>query len=708
MITLIDKWNIDSEIGIDIVEGDEMDESLRSVILKYIDEAKPAKKSDKPTTPEAKKGLPKLAPDKIAWWNAMNKDAQLKWVHDNPKGDVSLLVNAGKLHPGQTLGPNGKPQGQPKIPFEELSDEEKNKHREIAMKSLEDSGKSDVESPTEPHDIVDKKKESKEAKELRKKQRAKEKMDEIEEVFDDNPNLGETVDVDDEDAEYVFDPASIYKIKDTTLDPDIKTKETDAFKKSNLQSSEEWSKANKKNEKKTKIELPQKFRYNSKIPPKYIDVLERMLNSKKNNATSSITHFIPGSAGAGTINSQSGEIVMFVASTMREDEWKEMKKLMEDHIDNTSGEGKPLITKEWIKAADDNRQALYKRLHGEYPDMIFPDDIEAGCWDVKEEVEAMGLKDYKNNKGFSTDVYFKVKVGKNKEPMLVQQSLKMSYKVNFINGGTGRLEIWNPDLPKELKLSNFALRQKESLTSFGKSHRKEIEKLFKEKQQFPDAEYKKLSEYIGEPPDIDKLLSGSNRDNRHAMSLVLQMMNTKESIAKYEEIDKMGKDYCDNCISAIMNDPKMTEGLMFDVRSEFPLKSVFTGEEGMSIADSSLDKAVLRKIFGVNSWEEAKERLILGKDSKGKPCLLYVVDSKKPIKVAEIKVREDGVTYGGSVKFEMSLHNEFSKRLKEVNQELYGDERIEANSLKKITDAVLFGLKGLLLKEKKLMEKYLF
>ena len=170
----------------------------------------------------------------------------------------------------------------------------------------------------------------------------------------------------------------------------------------------------------------------------------------------------------------------------------------------------------------------------------------------------------------------------------------------------------------------------------------------------------------------------------------------------------MGKDYCDNCISAIMNDPKMTEGLMFDVRSEFPLKSVFTGEEGMSIADSSLDKAVLRKIFGVNSWEEAKERLILGKDSKGKPCLLYVVDSKKPIKVAEIKVREDGVTYGGSVKFEMSLHNEFSKRLKEVNQELYGDERIEANSLKKITDAVLFGLKGLLLKEKKLMEKYLF
>ncbi len=681
-------------------------EHLVPIMNKYLNEG--PDKPKKPTSVDlAKKFGSKPSDETIAWWNSRSEETQKAHIAEEQgkKDSDSPVLYWFKKHvlvPGKKYGSeeqSGPAQDRMK---------QSQKVREIQAKKQSTDTKvpKDKHEPTEPTEIKDKKEKAQQTKRSRAQEKAQEKIDNIEDVFEDNPNLGETVEVDDEDANYVFDPASIYKIKDTTLDPMIKTAETDAFKKSNLQSDDEWTKTNKKNERKTKIALPQKFRYNSKIPPKYIDVLERMLNSKKNKATSSITHFIPGSAGAGTIDSQSGEIVMFVASTMREDEWNEMRKLMEDHIDNTSGEGTSIITKEWIKAADDNRQALYKRLRGEYPDMVFPDDIEAGCWDVKEEVEAMGLKDYKTNKGFSTDVYFKIKPGKDKDPILIQQSLKKSYKVNFINGGTGRLEIWNPNLPEELKLSNFSARQKEALTSFGKEYRDDIERFFKEKQMLPDDNYKKLVGYIGEPPNIDKLLSGSNRDNRHAMNLVLQMMNTEKSMAKYEEIDKMGKDYCENCVNAIMNDPQMMEGLMFDVRSEFPLKSVFTGEEGMSIGDSSLDKAVLSEIFGVNSWEEAKERLIVSKDKNGKPCLLYIIEGKAPIKVAEIKVREDGVTYGGSVKLEMSLHNDFSKKLKEANDNLYGNKRIVANSLK--SESYRYGFRRFILNENIFMKKYLF
>ena len=36
-------------------------------------------------------------------------------------------------------------------------------------------------------------------------------------------------------------------------------------------------------------------------------------------------------------------------------------------------------------------------------------EIVATAWDVENEVETMGLSDYKNNKGFSTDMYIKVK-----------------------------------------------------------------------------------------------------------------------------------------------------------------------------------------------------------------------------------------------------------------------------------------------------------
>ena len=32
------------------------------------------------------------------------------------------------------------------------------------------------------------------------------------------------------------------------------------------------------------------------------------------------------------------------------------------------------------------------------------------AWDIKEEVEALGMEDYKRDKGFSTDVYFTLEV----------------------------------------------------------------------------------------------------------------------------------------------------------------------------------------------------------------------------------------------------------------------------------------------------------
>ena len=43
------------------------------------------------------------------------------------------------------------------------------------------------------------------------------------------------------------------------------------------------------------------------------------------------------------------------------------------------------------------------------------------------------------------------------------------------------------------------------------------------------------------------------------------------------------------------------------------------------------------------------------------------------IPLAEIRVREDGVGYGGSIKFEMTLDKRFAKVLVKANSEVYSE-----------------------------------
>ena len=53
----------------------------------------------------------------------------------------------------------------------------------------------------------------------------------------------------------------------------------------------------------------------------------------------------------------------------------------------------------------------------------------------------MGWSDYKGQKGFSSDIYVKVKTPDGKESMH-EVSLKKDKKINFLNSGTGKFRKW--------------------------------------------------------------------------------------------------------------------------------------------------------------------------------------------------------------------------------------------------------------------------
>ena len=129
-------------------------------------------------------------------------------------------------------------------------------------------------------------------------------------------------------------------------------------------------------------------------------------------------------------------------------------------------------------------------------------------------------------------------------------------------------------------------------------------------------------------------------------------------------------------INQLNTNPKMRDGLIKEIKTEFPLKAVSEGEETMAIGDMSLDRETMKEIFGTSDFDSLKENLTVKKSDKGEPYLAYnVTNSDEEVRVSNIVIRQDGRGYGGgSIKFEMKLHPELAKRLKEATVKVYSND----------------------------------
>tara|TARA_S200002703_G_scaffold107534_1_gene93422 strand:+ start:1488 stop:3809 length:2322 start_codon:yes stop_codon:yes gene_type:complete len=202
----------------------------------------------------------------------------------------------------------------------------------------------------------------------------------------------------------------------------------------------------------------------SKFPAKYLKVLERMINTKaltKQN-TDSISNFI-GVAGAGQIQSQVGEIASMIITTIEDDEVadsfaKDLKSQLKDR-----DKGSNILDPTWIDASMKNRQAAYDHIRENYGEDA---KIKFGAWDVKDEVESLGMEDYQKDKGYSTDVYYVVESPNIDENILIEASLKKDGKTYFFNGGTGdilkpKCASMNPKQPSGCSENGWGLNEED-------------------------------------------------------------------------------------------------------------------------------------------------------------------------------------------------------------------------------------------------------
>jgi len=172
---------------------------------------------------------------------------------------------------------------------------------------------------------------------------------------------------------------------------------------------------------------------NTNFPKKYLKVLHRLLNTKGGSGLT-ISDFTDAS-GAGTLSSTMGELMTLMAVTIKDEaKANEFFKMIAEHVKANGKDS--IIDIGWVKSAQKVRETLFKRYDRAFGKGNW--QLEQMAWDIESEVEGLGLENYKQNKGFSTDVYAKVKV--NGQSVLDEVSLKKELTANLLNATSNRVQ----------------------------------------------------------------------------------------------------------------------------------------------------------------------------------------------------------------------------------------------------------------------------
>ena len=474
---------------------------------------------------------------------------------------------------------------------------------------------------------------------------------------------------------------------------------------------------NKHNQTKDVYILPDGIKNNPKIPKRYTQLLERALNTNRNadDNTDNADYYGLVGVGAGNLESNLGELMTMMATTLRRKDRQEFFNGLDEHLAKVKyNEQVTHVQPQWVKAAKENSGAILRLFYDLYGKEY---EIQAGAWDVEDEVRDMGL-DY-SKKGFSTDIFFKLKTKLG--DVFPEISLKQALQANLFNTTVGAAfnEI---ELPIDLQPSTFSSNEVANNDNYYSNNQYNI-KEFINNIDVTSKDFKRLAKKVSmvmsnnRPIQADKivialkemiinaqedLLTDENLViDRNYVGSIRQAGATKKSgvtEAKSEILkpmmmlsrmmsrmgddtatefvkaqDKLGKDYAKGVLRHIDNDATAKEAVLKMIQKKLPLKSISDGEEDIVLGEYNLTKKTLKGIFGTDNWDEIKENLKIDSEIDP-PVIKYsgtVRGTTTEIPISFIGVREDGIGYRGGHKFEMKLDPSFAKRVKSVSNSIY-------------------------------------
>ena len=421
--------------------------------------------------------------------------------------------------------------------------------------------------------------------------------------------------------------------------------------------------------------LPDSILNNPKFPKRYYKLLERFMNTKPIGNAKKISHYSDFPGGAGKLPAQAGELLTMIGVTLTDAEFDELQKSISAHLTELTTQnpelkkdGTRIVNAKWLKAAANNRKAIFKKIAKQFPGYR----ISASSWDTKNEVEALGMASY-NNKGYSTDIYLRLESNSG-EPLLVEISLKQNLKVNLLNSGTGKFFEWlgKDNVPDNINPQKFAKTEREKLANFCKENIDAIKELINSDEALKAAIEEKGIDF--ETALLETLKGKGNRDKTKILleaTKALQRQGNGNAKNLIDELDNDHANYVSEAINAVVTNPKLKEGMLNEIKNEFPLKSVADDEESVVLGEYTLDKSTMEAIFGTSDFNEFKEGLI--SQPGPPPFIAYKVKlGGRVIPIANIDIREDGRNYGGQFKFEMTVNDEFAKEIIKANRQVYG------------------------------------
>ncbi len=481
----------------------------------------------------------------------------------------------------------------------------------------------------------------------------------------------------------------------------------------------------------TKYEYPQSSDklLKSKLPPAGYDALKSIMKMSKQGDFEPPISMITDQYGAGKISAQANELAMqavYCFPNTKEGmaaraEFIRSLEANADAIEKAGGV--PILDRTWIKHMAAAHDAFIKNMNRQYGAGKW--EVTGMTWDVRAQQEALGAN--YNDKGDSTDINAQVRIA-GKEIQNVEISCKKDWNIFLLNAGLGEASNWfytlGPD--KEMRANELSKLKEAKDPRFGKKEEAELKELSKaalskapiknselQKSQMTSAQRgfdlireipnkdfaatvkdcmsrgkndplamdkneaelaKKIQKYLNgvksmDMEDFAKSIGGGAKDFKKAVMVYHKLMGAYTGNTDWLESHKeITYQFMEQSAKKMASNKEFQGMILKKLQEAIPVKTMVEGVETMQIDGMYITQKHMQEMFGTDNWDNIKEYLSI-KVTNGVASLTYSAKgaNQKPLKIANIQMREKGVGYNGSVALECLPSKEFENACKDID-----------------------------------------
>lgn len=471
-----------------------------------------------------------------------------------------------------------------------------------------------------------------------------------------------------------------------------------------------------------------------KLPPAGYDALKSLLKMSKQGVFEPPIGMITDQYGAGQVSAQANELAMQAVYTFpatkdgMESRAKFISSLEQNADSIEKAGGVPILDRTWIKQMAGAHDAFIKNMNREFGEGKW--EVTGMTWDVRAQQEALGAN--YDEKGDSTDINAQIRVD-GKEIENIEISCKKDWQIYLLNSGLGDPENWFYTLgsEKEKRANELKTMKDAKDPRYRKAEDAELRQLIDEALKNAPVKNKELQEKQMEstengflitkeipPKDLNSAIKACTEKGRNDSLFIdksdtqivkkvaeyLSKTNTldvdefkeflgtknekefKKSVLVYNKVlaeytgdtdwidshKKITYDFMKDAAQKIATDKEFQGMLLRKLQEAIPMKSMVEGIESMQIDGMYITQSHMTEMFGTNNWDSIKEFLTI-KIEDGIASIVYLAKGekqKKPIKLADIDLREKGVGYSGVVGLQCKPTKDFENACREIDAKL--------------------------------------